>query len=75
MLWGSPMSYTTPVANLIVDNAHADGLTTEWGIGRDWVAAEPKEDPRGFTPDLGGAYGWQYKNKFEYKDVELGQVK
>lgn len=54
------------LVNLTVDSPLADGRLTTWGIARDWPAAEPKEGHPNYTPDLGGAYGWDYKGHFEY---------
>jgi len=54
------------LVNLTVDSPLADGRLTTWGIARDRPAAEPKESHPTFTPDLAGAYGWDYDGHFEY---------
>ena len=54
------------ICNITIDNPHADGRLTEWGFGRDWAAAEPKEGNRNYTPDIGGTYGWDYGGNAEY---------
>ncbi len=67
------MSYVRASANLVVDNPHADGRITQWGIGRDWVAAEPRQGAGpGFAADVAGQYGWEYQNTFEYIDKLRG---
>ncbi len=60
------MSYTRCVMELWADNAHADGMITTRGGGRDWEATEPREDQPGWTPDVWGQYGWDYAGKCEY---------
>lgn len=59
-------TYDRAICNLIIDYPEVDGKKTSWGIGRDWVAAEPKILGRR-TPDIAGQYGWDYdKGEFEY---------
>ena len=63
------MSYVRVAANIIINNAHCDGMLTKLGIGRDWDAMEPRDDAQGFTPDVAGQYSWFYKDVFEYIDL------
>ena len=67
------MAYSRVASNLIIDNAHADGMITTPGIGRDWPAIEPRDNELTFSPDLGGQYGWFYDGQFEYID-KLGGI-
>lgn len=62
------MSYVRLAANLIIDNADADGRITVMGVGRDWEATEPRDETIKFTPDIGSAYAWEYNGLFEYID-------
>lgn len=65
------MAYTRVASNLTLDNAHADGHVTTFGIGRNWAAAEPRV-PGGsrFTPDLAGQYGWDYGEEGDLEYIE-----
>ena len=63
------MSYTRVAANIIIDNAHCDGMVTQLGVGRDWEALEPRDDAPGYTPDIDGQYSWWYQDVFEYVDI------
>jgi len=68
------MAYTRAAAALTIGPPHYDGYPTSVGIGRDWMAVEPRDDTiRGFTPDVGGQYGWWYAGRFEYVD-KLGCI-
>lgn len=68
------MSYVRAVGRLTVGKPHYDGYPTSIGIGRDWEASEPRDNSlRGFTPDVGGQYGWEYGGQFEYID-KLGCI-
>lgn len=67
------MSYSMAVAQLLKDNPHAEGWfntigdeAAKFAWGYDWEAKENKDDQTGWTPDFGGAYGWEYNNQFEY---------
>ncbi len=60
------MSYTRAAAKLIIDNPNADGQITQWGIGRDWQAAEERALFQGASYNLTGQYGWCYNGQFEY---------
>lgn len=60
-----PMQFKALV-NLTLDNPDADGRVTVWGVARDWPASEPKASLTSYTPDLGGEYGWEYGQTFEY---------
>lgn len=62
------MSYVRAAANLLIDNAHADGMLTKHGIGRDWEASEPREEAYGWSADVGGQYAWVYGDRLEYVD-------
>ena len=63
------MSYARATGHLTVGYPHYDGYPLTIGAGRDWPASEPREDTlRGFTPDVGGSYGWMYGGRFEYLD-------
>jgi hypothetical protein len=61
------MAYARAAVQIIVDAAHADGMITVDGVGRDWDAIEPRDrlDIGQLTPDLGGQYGWWYEGLFE----------
>lgn len=63
------MSYTRVSANIVINNAHCDGMITTLGAGRDWDALEPRDDAPGFTPDIAGQYSWWYADVFEYVDL------
>ncbi|GEM_PF-2768521 len=60
------MAYEHPVAKLTLDNPHADLIPAVLGLGRDWQAREPREYGKGFSVDLAGDYGWQYRGITEY---------
>ena len=63
------MSYARVAANIIINNAHCDGMVTQLGVGRDWEALEPRDDVAGYTPDIDGQYSWWYQDVFEYVDL------
>ena len=69
------MAYAKAIAQLMLDNAHTDGLVTVKGIGRDWEAAQPRdEDKATFTPDVGGQYGWEFgPQEYNIADPIWGQ--
>lgn len=55
------MAYSRAISILEIDNAHADGMVTTKGIGRDWEAVQPRDEEKaGFSPDVGGQYGWEF---------------
>ena len=58
--------YVKSVCEITLDNPHADGRITTWGVARDWVAEEPKISHPTSTPDVAGAYGWDYGGDSEY---------
>lgn len=66
------MSYSLVNGQLIKDNPHlfgwfdtiAGGAKFSWGC--DWEAQEAKDQLEGFSPDIGGSYGWEYNNQLEY---------
>lgn len=56
-------------ANVIIDRADCAGRKTLFGIGRDWIAAEPRRDAENVAiPIAGGApqWGWDLGDEFEY---------
>jgi len=61
------MSYVRAAANLILDNPHADGHITQFGIGRDWQAEE-RRLTGSWAWDLATPLGWEYAGQFEYLD-------
>jgi hypothetical protein len=52
--------------NLIFDNAHADGLMTKWGFGRDWAATEPGLALSGWDPAMVEPTAWYYNADLTY---------
>ncbi len=54
-----------PSCNVILDRADCDGRKTVFGLGRDWIAAEPVKEAKQ-TGDLGLQWGWDYGDEFEY---------
>lgn len=66
------MAWDKAACNLTLDNPHADGIISKWGIAKNWAAAEPKSHLGAFTPDLNSNVGWRYGGQFEYIAPLLG---
>ena len=68
---GAISGYTRASANLILDDPRADGHTTVWGYGQDWLADEPRLQSDIPSASRLGQYQWQYNGLFGYlKDLK-----